>query len=122
MQKPLKILIVRFSSIGDIVASLFCVIGILSQLIWRNDSKKGSKLDLSMLDCQVAILENAITRFSIDKKTPYPLGNDHPSISPFGVFKTKDGVIAIAAGNDKIFQKMSSFDAQIKIHPDRFQQ
>ena len=59
-----------------------------------------------MLDCQVAILENAITRISIDKKTPYPLGNDHPSISPFGVFKTKDGVIAIAAGNDKIFQKM----------------
>ena len=56
------------SSIGDIVAGLYAVIGILIQLINRNKTNKGSRLDLSMLDCQVAILENAISRFSVEKK------------------------------------------------------
>ncbi|MFL2661773.1 MAG: CaiB/BaiF CoA transferase family protein [Alphaproteobacteria bacterium] len=91
------------TSIGDIAASLFAVIGILSQLIKRNITNKGSKLDLSMLDCQVAILENAIARYTIEKKIPEPLGTDHPSISPFGSFKTKDGEIIIAIGNDRLF-------------------
>ena len=92
------------SSIGDIVAGLYAVIGILIQLINRNKTNEGSRLDLSMLDCQVAILENAISRFSVEKKIPEPLGTDHPSISPFGAFKTSDSLIVIAVGNDKMFQ------------------
>lgn len=91
------------SSIGDIAASLFSVIGILSQLIRRSKTNKGSKLDLSMLDCQVAILENAVARYSIDNKDPEPLGTHHPSISPFGAFQTKDGSIILAIGNNKLF-------------------
>ena len=93
------------SSIGDIVAGLYAVIGILIQLINRNKTNKGSRLDLSMLDCQVAILENAISRFSVEGKIPEPLGTDHPSISPFGAFKTSDSLIVIAVGNDKMFQR-----------------
>ena len=92
------------SSIGDIVAGLYAVIGVLTQIIFRNKSKKGSRLDLSMLDCQVAILENAIARYSVEKKIPCPLGNDHPSITPFGTFKTLDGILAIAVGNNKMFK------------------
>ncbi len=91
------------TSIGDIVAGLYAVIGILTQLIYRDQTNKGSRLDLSMLDCQVAILENAVARYSVEKTPPSPLGTDHPSITPFGAFKTKDGSIAIAAGNDKLF-------------------
>ena len=92
------------SSIGDIVAGLYAVIGVLTQIIFRNKSKKGSRLDLSMLDCQVAILENAIARYSVEKKIPSPLGNNHPSITPFGAFKTLDGILAIAIGNNKMFK------------------
>ena len=93
------------TSIGDITASLFAVIGILSQLIRRNKTNSGSKLDLSMLDCQVSILENAVARYSIEGRNPKPLGTDHPSISPFGAFKTKDGLIVLAIGNDRLFEK-----------------
>ncbi len=96
------------TSIGDITAGLFCVSGILSALYKREKTKKGSKIDISMLDCQVAILENAISRCSVSNKSPEPLGTDHPSISPFGAFKTFDGKIIIAAGNDKIFKKLCS--------------
>ena len=106
------------SSIGDIVAGLFCVIGILSQLIWRSKNKLGSKLDLSMLDCQIAILENAIARFSVEKKIPKPLGTDHPTISPFGAFKTKNGAITLAAGNDKIFKKLCDTIEYKKLNDD----
>ena len=92
------------SSIGDIVAGLYAVIGILTQIIFRQQTKRGSRLDLSMLDCQVAILENAVTRYSVEKKIPKPLGTDHPSISPFGAFKTLDGTLVIAIGNDQMFK------------------
>ena len=91
------------TSIGDIAASLFAVIGILSQLIRRNSIDKGSKLDLSMLDCQISILENAISRYTITGEDPEPLGTDHPSITPFGAFKTSDSKIVIAIGNNKLF-------------------
>lgn len=94
------------SSIGDITAGLYCVIGILAALHDRNINKVGKKIDISMLDCQVGILENAVTRYSITKKIPIPLGTDHPSISPFGAYKTKDILIVIAAGNQKIFEKL----------------
>ena len=103
------------TSIGDIAASLFCVIGVLSQLIRRNKLNKGSKLDLSMLDCQVSILENAITRFSAENKNPTPLGTDHPSITPFGCFKTKNALIVIAIGNDKLFKKFCEVIGDKKI-------
>ena len=94
------------TSIGDIVAGLYCVIAILSAIIERNKSGIAKKIDISMLDSQVAILENAITRFSVTKKNPKPLGTDHPSIAPFGAFKTMDSQIVIAAGNQKIFKNL----------------
>ena len=58
-----------------------------------------------MLDCQVAILENAISRYSVEKIIPEPLGTDHPSITPFGAFQTLNGLIVITIGNDKMFSK-----------------
>ena len=96
------------TSIGDITAGLFCVSGVLSALYKREKTNKGSKIDISMLDCQIAILENAIARYSVSGKSPEPLGTDHPSITPFGAFKTSNGKIIIAAGNDKIFKKLCS--------------
>ena len=107
------------TSIGDIASSLFCVIGILSQLIFRNKTDLGSKLDLSMLDCQVAILENAIARFSIDNVNPIPLGTDHPSIAPFGAFQTKDEKIVIAIGNEKLFKEFCVLIDDLKMHKDK---
>ena len=94
------------TSIGDIAAGLFCTIGIISALYNRQISKFGTKIDISMLDCQIAILENAIARYSVFNENPIPLGTDHPSISPFGAFNTQDEKIVLAAGNNKIFKKL----------------
>lgn len=93
------------SSIGDITAGLFTVIGIQSSLIKRALTKKGAHIDISMLDCQVAILENAVSRFYKEKKIPKKLGSRHPSICPFEAYKCKNNYIVVAAGNDSLFEK-----------------
>lgn len=94
------------SSIGDITAGLFGATGILAALHDRTRTGKGTFVDVGMFDCQVAILENAISRYLADGKVPGPLGARHPSITPFEAFHTKDGFIIIAAGNDALFAKL----------------
>tara|TARA_A100001011_G_scaffold281948_1_gene292039 strand:+ start:583 stop:1731 length:1149 start_codon:yes stop_codon:yes gene_type:complete len=94
------------TSIGDITAGLFTAIGINAALYEREKKGKGMYLDVSMLDCQIAILENAIARYLSKNEIPSPLGSRHPSIAPFEAFKTKDSYIIIAAGNDKLFEKL----------------
>ena len=94
------------TSIGDITAGLFTAIGINAALYDRQKTGKGMYIDVSMLDCQIAILENAIARYLAKNEIPKPMGSRHPSIAPFEAFKTKDSYIIIAAGNDRLFEKL----------------
>ncbi|ABR46917.1 Formyl-CoA transferase [Alkaliphilus metalliredigens QYMF] len=94
------------TSIGDITAGLFTAIGILTALMNRNESGMGQKVDVAMLDCQVAILENAIARHVVTGEIPGLGGNRHPAIVPFETFQTSDGEIMIAAGNDILWAKL----------------
>ena len=93
-------------SIGDITAGLFTAIGINAALYDRQKTGKGTFIDVSMLDCQIAILENAIARYLSKNEIPEPMGSRHPSIAPFEAFKTKDSFLIIAAGNDKLFKSL----------------
>ena len=94
------------TSIGDITAGLFTAIGINAALYDRQKTGKGTFIDVSMLDCQIAILENAIARYLSKNEIPGPMGSRHPSIAPFEAFKTKDSFLIIAAGNDKLFKSL----------------
>jgi len=101
------------SSVGDITAGLFCAIGILTALHERNQSGEGQMVDVAMLDCQVAILENAISRYGVTGEIPRPVGNRHPSIVPFEPFDTQTSPIMVAVGNDhlwKIFCDLINLD------------
>lgn len=91
------------ASVGDVTAGLFAVIGTLTALYTREVTGIGQKVDVAMLDCQVAILENAIARYVTSGVAPQPIGNRHPSITPFEAFKAKDGYIIIAVGNDRLW-------------------
>ncbi len=109
------------TSIGDITAALFTSIGINSALFNREKTGKGMFIDVSMLDCQIAILENAIARYLSKKEIPQPMGSRHPSIAPFEAFKTKDSYIIIAAGNDKLFEKLChSLDMKEEVKNEKF--
>lgn len=109
------------SSIGDIGAGLFTAIGVASALYHREKTGEATRIDVSMLDCQVAILENGIARYLATGQIPGPLGSRHPSIAPFQAFATADQHIVIAAGNDILFARMAkAIGALDLIDDDRF--
>ena len=89
------------ASIGDITAALFATVAVQSALIERERSGEGQFIDIGMLDCQVAIMENAFTRYFALGQIPQPLGTRHPSSTPFQAFRTADGhvVVAIMGGS-----------------------
>lgn len=94
------------TSIGDITAGLFGVSGILSALLDRERTGQGMMVDIGMLDCQVAILENAVSRYLSEGEIPQPLGARHPSITPFEAFRVGNEYVIVAAGNDALFGKL----------------
>jgi CoA:oxalate CoA-transferase len=94
------------TSIGDVTAGLFTAVGVCSALYERARTGEGAMIDVAMLDCQVAILENAIARYAATGEVPGPLGARHPSITPFAAFAAADGHLVIAAGNDPLFRRL----------------
>lgn len=113
-QEPVRV----GTSIGDITAGLFTTIGILSALMERFKNHKGQMIDVSMLDCQIAILENAIARFFATGESPPPSGARHPAIAPFECYRCSDGYLVMACGNDVMFKKMCQAIKLNKLHED----
>jgi CoA:oxalate CoA-transferase len=93
-------------SIGDIGAGLYTAVAVNAALVHRTKTGESTKVDIAMFDCQLALLENAIMRYTVEGEIPGPLGARHPTITPFQAFRTADGAIIIAAGNDSLFVKM----------------
>ena len=94
------------SSIADLSAALFGAVGILAALERARRTGEGQQVDISMLDCQVALLENALARYAVSNEVPTPLGSRHPAITPFQFFAASDGYLVIAAGNDALWRKL----------------
>jgi len=94
------------TAIGDITAGMFTAIGINSALYERAVSGRGQFIDVAMLDCQLAIVENAIARYFTTGQNPGPSGARHPAIAPFECYESGDGHIIMAAGNDVLWAKL----------------
>ncbi|MFP6768593.1 MAG: CoA transferase, partial [Planctomycetaceae bacterium] len=91
------------TSISDILTGVFGAVAILAAVRGRDQTGKGTFIDLAMLDCTVAALENAVSRFATSGVSPLPLGTRHPSITPFQAFSTADEPLVVAAGNDALW-------------------
>jgi CoA:oxalate CoA-transferase len=90
-------------SVGDLSAALYGVIAIMSALRVRDRDGVGNHVDIAMLDCQVAMLEDALARYSVSGKIPERLGTRHPSITPFQQFRAADDYFVMGAGNEAIW-------------------
>lgn len=93
-------------SIGDLGAGLYAVIGTQSALLRRARTGEGERVDVSMLDCQMALLENPVARLSATGSVPGPIGSRHPSMAPFDVYAAKDGMFVIAVGSEPLFKRL----------------
>ena len=84
------------ASYGDIAAGLFLCTAVLGALHERQKSGQGQYIDISMLDCQVSIQENAFVRYLNTGELPHALGTRHPVFTPFQLFETRDSWVALA--------------------------
>ena len=103
-QKPARIGV----SVGDLGAGIYTALGIASALYHRERTGEAVKVDVSMLDCQLSLMENPAMRYMATGEVPGPMGGRHATITPFAIFETADKPIVIAAGNDGLFRKLST--------------
>jgi CoA:oxalate CoA-transferase len=95
-------------SVGDLGAGIYTALGIAATLLHREKTGQGSKVDISMLDCQLSLMENPAMRYLATGQVPGPMGGRHATITPFAIFHTADTPIIIAAGNDSLFRKLGT--------------
>ena len=105
-------------SVGDLGAALYGVIAIMSALRVRDRDGVGNHLDIAMLDCQVAMLEDALARYSVSGKIPERLGTRHPSITPFQQFRAADDYFVMGAGNEAIWLRFCDVIAMPQLKDD----
>lgn len=94
--------------IGDLGGGMFSVMGILAAIIARQTTGRGQHVDISMLDCQVSMLNYMATMFSMSGDIPKPLGNSHFVHVPYNTFTTANGPVVIAVIGDTFWPPLKS--------------
>jgi len=91
--------------IVDIMTGMYATIAVCAALAHRERGGVGQHLDLALLDTQVAFLANQAMNYLASGEVPGRLGNAHPNIVPYQTFRTRDGAIILACGNDNLFSR-----------------
>jgi crotonobetainyl-CoA:carnitine CoA-transferase CaiB-like acyl-CoA transferase len=91
--------------IADIITGMYASIAICAALASRERTGRGQHLDLALLDSQIALLAYQNTNYFATGEPPKRIGNLHPNIVPYQPFRTKDGDVILACGNDNLFRK-----------------
>jgi crotonobetainyl-CoA:carnitine CoA-transferase CaiB-like acyl-CoA transferase len=91
--------------VADIITGMYATIAICAAIAHRAETGIGQQLDLALLDSQIALLAYQNTNYFATGKPPKRIGNLHPNIVPYQPFKTADGDVILACGNDNLFRK-----------------
>ncbi len=105
-------------AVADLFSGLYATTGILAALNGRHASRRGVHIDISLLDVQVAMLANQASNFLTSGVSPERLGNAHPNIVPYEAFKTADGHIVLAVGNDGQFARFCTLAQRTALSAD----
>ena len=90
--------------VGDIFSGMMMAFGILAALRLAEATGEGQFVDVAMYDAVLSLCERAVYLNDFNGTTPGPEGNNHPFLAPFGLFKAKDGAVAIGVVEDKFWQ------------------
>jgi crotonobetainyl-CoA:carnitine CoA-transferase CaiB-like acyl-CoA transferase len=93
-------------AVADIFTGLYGLIGIQAALAERARSGRGQRVDVALLDSTIGILANQAMNCLIGNLTPTRMGNAHPNIAPYQEFRTANGFIVVAVGNDAQFRSL----------------
>ena len=92
-------------AMADLAAGMFAASAILAALYARRGTGQGQRIDISLLDSQVALLSYVASNYLVSGEPPRRYGNGHPNIVPYQSFRARDGFFAFAAGNDGQWRK-----------------
>jgi crotonobetainyl-CoA:carnitine CoA-transferase CaiB-like acyl-CoA transferase len=92
-------------AIADLMTGMYSCVAILAALHERSSSGRGQHIDMALLDSQVAWLANQNANYLIGGEPPKRMGNAHPNVMPYQTFRTRDGDLILAIGNDSQFRK-----------------
>ena len=92
--------------ISDLITGMYAAVAVNAALAHRAETGVGQHLDLALLDSTVAVLANQGANYLSTGKPPARIGNAHPNIVPYQAFKTADGDMIVACGNDGQFRKL----------------
>jgi crotonobetainyl-CoA:carnitine CoA-transferase CaiB-like acyl-CoA transferase len=92
------------AAVADLFTGMYALTAILAALRHSERTGEGQHIDVSLLDCQIAMLANLATSYLVSNQAPARLGNAHASIAPYQVFATSDGRLVLAIGNDEQFR------------------
>jgi crotonobetainyl-CoA:carnitine CoA-transferase CaiB-like acyl-CoA transferase len=116
--EPMKIGV----ALADVLTGLYAANAIQAALIHQLKTGEGQYIDMALLDVQVATLANQAMNYLATGNNPVRLGNAHPNIVPYQAFKTADGFIILAVGNDAQFRRFCELAAREDLLVDeRFQ-
>lgn len=105
-------------ALTDIMTGLYAGNAVMAALAHRTQTGKGQHIDLALLDVQVATLANQASNYLNSGVSPGRLGNAHPNIVPYQAFKTADGHIVLAVGNDGQFQRFCEVAGRAELAAD----
>jgi len=91
--------------VADIITGMYATIAVCAAIAHRAETGIGQHLDLALLDSQIALLAYQNTNYFATGNPPKRIGNLHPNIVPYQPFKTADGDVILACGNDNLFRK-----------------
>ncbi len=92
-------------AIADLASGIFACNAVLASLFARERSGRGQRIDISLLDCQLALMSYVASNYLVSGEPPKRYGNAHPNIVPYEVFRASDDYFAFAAGNDAQWAK-----------------
>jgi len=92
--------------VADIITGMYASIAVCAALAHRAETGVGQHLDLALLDSQIALLAYQNTNYFATGVPPKRIGNLHPNIVPYQPFRTKDGEVIVACGNDNLYRKL----------------
>ena len=94
--------------IGDLLAGMYGAYGVVSALHERNRTGKGRVVRTSLLAAIVGVHAFQGTRYTVAGEVGHGQGNHHPSITPYGLFECKDGMLQIACGSEGLWVKLAT--------------
>lgn len=92
--------------VADVSAGMFACMAILAALHVRDLTGQGQYIDISLLEAAVSLLSNVSSNYLISGEEAERYGNSHPNIVPYQAFRTHNGYIVVACGNDRLYQKL----------------